>query len=213
MTTPPSAAAGAGRSPITAMTCSDGASQTHMPRASPLATATATAHPAGPVSRAGPKAREAPMSGQADQRPPQTGMAGSGRPETRPRAEARREMEARAALMRAADVGDVTMGSLVAEYGAPQAVEAIRARTLPPEFVAGQAQQERPPNLTSRLNAWFTRLAAANPAADIEAGQRSGARLIIFPGRLLCCARSCCLGAGPALRSPTGPCESSNRFL
>ncbi|MFB4265713.1 DNA-processing protein DprA [Nonomuraea sp. GTA35] len=83
--------------------------------------------------------------------------------------------------MRAADVGDVTMGSLVAEYGAPQAVEAIRARTLPPEFVAGQAQQERPPNLTSRLNAWFTRLAAANPAADIEAGQRSGARLII-PG-------------------------------
>ncbi|SPL97536.1 Rossmann fold nucleotide-binding protein Smf possibly involved in DNA uptake [[Actinomadura] parvosata subsp. kistnae] len=83
--------------------------------------------------------------------------------------------------MRAADVGDTLMGSLVAQYGAPHAVECIRARTLPPEFVARQAQQERPPNLTSALNAWYTRLAAANPAADIEAGQRSGARLII-PG-------------------------------
>ncbi|GAA2206283.1 DNA-processing protein DprA [Nonomuraea monospora] len=73
------------------------------------------------------------------------------------------------------------MGSLVAQYGAPRAVEAIRTRTLPPDFVAKQAQLERPPNLTSCLNAWYTRLAAANPAADLEAGQRAGARLII-PG-------------------------------
>lgn len=83
--------------------------------------------------------------------------------------------------MRAADVGDTIMGSLVAEYGAPRTVQAIRARTLPREFVARQAQQPRPPDLTSRLNAWYTRLAAANPAADLETGRRSGARLII-PG-------------------------------
>jgi DNA processing protein len=83
--------------------------------------------------------------------------------------------------MRAADVGDTIMGRLVAEYGAPRALEAIRNRTLPPEFTARESQQERPPDLTSRLNTWYARLAAANPAADIEAGQRSGARLII-PG-------------------------------
>ncbi|MEV0617879.1 DNA-processing protein DprA [Nonomuraea sp. NPDC050404] len=83
--------------------------------------------------------------------------------------------------MRAADVGDTLMGRLVAEYGAPQAVESIRTRTLPPEFVTREAQQERPPDLTSRLNTWYARLAAANPMADIEAGLESGARLII-PG-------------------------------
>ncbi|MFG1707665.1 DNA-processing protein DprA [Nonomuraea sp. M3C6] len=91
------------------------------------------------------------------------------------------EHEARAALMRAADVGDAIMGRLVTQYGAPGAVEVIRARTLPPDFIAQEAQQERPPNLTARLNTWYARLAAANPAADLEAGERSGARLII-PG-------------------------------
>ncbi len=83
--------------------------------------------------------------------------------------------------MRAADVGDTVMGRLVAEYGAPRAVEAIRTRALPPEFVAREAEQERPQDLTSRLNAWYARLAAADPVADVEAGLRSGARLII-PG-------------------------------
>ncbi|MFC5831415.1 DNA-processing protein DprA [Nonomuraea insulae] len=58
-------------------------------------------------------------------------------------------------------------------------MEAIRTRTLPPEFIAREAQQERPPDLTSRLNTWYARLAAANPAADIEAGESCGARLII----------------------------------
>lgn len=122
------------------------------------------------------------MHGQTDQRPPNAKMVGSGRQlNPTPQAAAEREAEARAALMRAADVGDVTMGSLVAEYGAAQAVEAIRSRTLPPEFVAKQARYERPPNLTACLNAWYTRLATANPAADLEAGHRTGARLII-PG-------------------------------
>ncbi|MET8866681.1 DNA-processing protein DprA [Nonomuraea sp. NPDC004580] len=83
--------------------------------------------------------------------------------------------------MRACDVGDVLMGRLVAAYGAPQAVKAIRSRTLPPEFVAQEAQQERPPDLTARLHTWYARLAAANPAADLAAGTGSGARLII-PG-------------------------------
>jgi DNA processing protein len=91
------------------------------------------------------------------------------------------EAEARAALMRACDVGDVIMGRLVARYGARQAVEAIRSRALPPEFVAEEAQQERPPDLTARLHTWYVRLAAANPAADLEAGTKSGARLIL-PG-------------------------------
>ncbi|WP_236051428.1 DNA-processing protein DprA [Nonomuraea cypriaca] len=83
--------------------------------------------------------------------------------------------------MRAADVGDIIMGRLVAQYGAQGAVEAVRARALPPEFAAKEAQQERPPDLTARLNAWHVRLSAANPEADIEAGAVSGARLII-PG-------------------------------
>jgi DNA processing protein len=83
--------------------------------------------------------------------------------------------------MRAADVGDAIMGRLVAQYGAASAVEAIRARTLPAEFVAQEARQARPPDLAARLNAWHARLAAANPAADLETGQKSGARLVI-PG-------------------------------
>ncbi|WP_228011131.1 DNA-processing protein DprA [Nonomuraea phyllanthi] len=132
--------------------------------------------------------------------------------------------------MRAADVGDPVMGRLVSQYGAQAAVEAIRERALPPEFVAKEAQRgedalrrgqepakpstpqtghqydqqpqaarqtpqahegrqitqdrqyQRPrPDLTARLNAWHARLAAANPAADLEAGEKAGARLII-PG-------------------------------
>lgn len=91
------------------------------------------------------------------------------------------EQEARAALMRAADVGDTLMGRLVAHCGAANAVEAIRARALPPEFAAQEAEQERPPDLAARLNAWHARLDASNPAADLETGGRLGARLII-PG-------------------------------
>ncbi|MFC4013047.1 DNA-processing protein DprA [Nonomuraea purpurea] len=92
-----------------------------------------------------------------------------------------REYEARAALMRAADVGDPIMGRLVLQYGPSQAVEAIRARTLPPEFTAKEAQQERPPDLTARLNVWYARLASSNPTADLEEGEKAGARLVI-PG-------------------------------
>ncbi|WP_246075577.1 DNA-processing protein DprA, partial [Nonomuraea terrae] len=83
--------------------------------------------------------------------------------------------------MRATDVGDPVMGRLVAAFGAPAAVEAIRNRALPPEFIAREAEQESRPDLSSRLNAWYARLAAANPPADLEAGEGSGARLII-PG-------------------------------
>ncbi|MGW0809737.1 DNA-processing protein DprA [Nonomuraea sp. NPDC002799] len=83
--------------------------------------------------------------------------------------------------MRAADVGDPIMGRLVTQYGASGAVDAIRARTLPPQFAAQEAEQERPPDLTTRLNSWYARLVTANPVADIEAGERLGARLIV-PG-------------------------------
>lgn len=96
-------------------------------------------------------------------------------------ATAQGEAEARAALMRAADVGDPVMGRLVDQHGAQQAVRAIRSRTLPPEFTAREAEQERPPDLTARLNTWYARLAASNPAADVEMGKSFGARLII-PG-------------------------------
>ncbi|MEU6720034.1 DNA-processing protein DprA [Nonomuraea sp. NPDC046802] len=92
-----------------------------------------------------------------------------------------REYEARAALMRAADVGDPIMGRLVLQYGPSQAVEAIRARTLPPEFIAKEVQQERPPDLTARLNVWYARMASSNPTADLEEGEKAGARLVI-PG-------------------------------
>ncbi|WP_246064219.1 DNA-processing protein DprA [Nonomuraea longispora] len=91
------------------------------------------------------------------------------------------ELVARAALMRAADVGDPVMGRLVAQYGASEAAAAIRARALPPEFAAREARHERPPDLTGRLDAWYARLAAAEPAADLEAGEKAGARLIV-PG-------------------------------
>ncbi|MEW9555240.1 DNA-processing protein DprA [Nonomuraea sp. NPDC050783] len=92
------------------------------------------------------------------------------------------EREARAALMRAADVGDPVMGRLVARYGAVKAVQAIRARALPPEFIDQETHNDRPQShLTARLNAWHARLAASNPLADLEAGASHGARLII-PG-------------------------------
>ncbi|NUS08170.1 MAG: DNA-protecting protein DprA, partial [Nonomuraea sp.] len=83
--------------------------------------------------------------------------------------------------MRAADVGDTVMGRLVKHLGAPGAAEAVRTRTLPKAFIAQEARQERPADLSGRLNAWFVRLAASNPAADLEAGEQAGARLII-PG-------------------------------
>ncbi|MFG3442648.1 DNA-processing protein DprA [Nonomuraea sp. NPDC047897] len=89
------------------------------------------------------------------------------------------ELVARAALTRAADTGDTTMGRLVAACGAIAALDAIRDRTLPPAFVAREAQQERVTKLDQKLNTWHARLASADPVADITAGERSGARLII----------------------------------
>lgn len=91
------------------------------------------------------------------------------------------EHEARAALMRAADVGDTVMGRLVSRCGAVQAVEAIRARSLPPDFAAREAAEERPADLGRRLSTWHARLTASDPVSDLVAGERSGARLII-PG-------------------------------
>ncbi|GGO70615.1 DNA-processing protein DprA [Nonomuraea cavernae] len=91
------------------------------------------------------------------------------------------EIEARAALMRAADVGDTTMGRLVACRGAAGAVEAIAAGALPADFVADEGRQERSPDLGQRLGVWQARLTAADPAADLAAGERAGARLIV-PG-------------------------------
>ncbi|WP_344209124.1 DNA-processing protein DprA [Nonomuraea bangladeshensis] len=85
--------------------------------------------------------------------------------------------------MRAADVGDPIMGRLVAQHGAATAADAIRARSLPPEFIEQEMTlRDRPRDeLTARLNAWHARLAASNPTADIENGERCGARLIV-PG-------------------------------
>ncbi|MEU8250361.1 DNA-processing protein DprA [Nonomuraea sp. NPDC048916] len=91
------------------------------------------------------------------------------------------ELEARAALMRAADAGDTTMGRLVARCGASGAVEAIVSEALPPDFVAEEGRQERPSKLDQRLRVWHDRLLAADPAADLAAGVRAGARLVV-PG-------------------------------
>jgi len=83
--------------------------------------------------------------------------------------------------MRAADVGDPFMGRLVARCGALQAVEAVRTQTLPAEFTAEEAGPGHPRDVARRLATWQARLAAAVPAADLEAGARAGARLVI-PG-------------------------------
>ncbi len=76
--------------------------------------------------------------------------------------------------MRAADVGDTVMGRLVSRCGAVQAVEAIRARTLPPDFAAREAAEERPADLGRRLSTWHARLTASDPVSDLVAGERSG---------------------------------------
>ncbi|SDJ66582.1 DNA processing protein [Nonomuraea jiangxiensis] len=130
----------------------------------------------GEVTGGGPTQGEVTGGGPTEGEQARAGMGSAGR-----MLASREEYEARAALMRAADVGDPIMGRLVTQYGAPEAVEAIRARRLPPDFIAQESQQKHPPNLTTRLNAWYARLVMANPKADLEAGGRSGARLII-PG-------------------------------
>jgi DNA processing protein len=83
--------------------------------------------------------------------------------------------------MRAADVGDATMGRLVACCGAVQAVEAVRTGTFPSGFHEQQAPQRRTADLERRVHTWRARLAAADPSADIVAGEQAGARLVI-PG-------------------------------
>lgn len=93
----------------------------------------------------------------------------------------RQELEARAVLMRTADAGDALMGRLVARYGAIGAVEAVRARALPSEFVAREAQRDRAIKLDQRLSTWHARLVAAQPAADLAAGEEARARLVV-PG-------------------------------
>lgn len=82
--------------------------------------------------------------------------------------------EARAALMRAADAGDTVMGALVSQLGAVQALQAVRERAAPPGFALAEG-------LAGRFQSWHARLAACDPAADLEAGERAGARLVI-PG-------------------------------
>ncbi|WP_219546588.1 DNA-processing protein DprA [Nonomuraea harbinensis] len=82
--------------------------------------------------------------------------------------------EARAALMRAADAGDTVMGALVSQLGAVQALQAVRERAAPPGFAFAE-------ELAGRFQSWHARLAACDPAADLEAGERAGARLVI-PG-------------------------------
>jgi DNA processing protein len=93
----------------------------------------------------------------------------------------RQELEARAVLMRTADAGDALMGRLVARYGAIGAVEAVRARALPSEFVVREAQRDRAIKLDQRLSTWHARFVAAQPAADLAAGEEAGARLVV-PG-------------------------------
>ncbi|MGI5269730.1 DNA-processing protein DprA [Nonomuraea sp. CA-218870] len=83
------------------------------------------------------------------------------------------EHQARAALMRVADAGDTVMGDLVSRLGAPHALQTLREGDTPPGLADGE--------LTRRLPTWHARLAACDPAADLEAGERAGARLVI-PG-------------------------------
>jgi DNA protecting protein DprA len=89
------------------------------------------------------------------------------------------ERLARATLMRLAEPGDVLMGRLIAEHGAGGAVEQVRRGRL--ETAAwSDGFGER---LTRSLAAWRTRLTLADAAADLAAGERQGARLVI-PGDL-----------------------------
>ncbi|WP_333486702.1 DNA-processing protein DprA [Nonomuraea corallina] len=83
------------------------------------------------------------------------------------------EHQAIAALMRVADAGDTVMGDLVSRLGAAPALQTLREGDTPPGLTGGE--------LTRRLPTWHARLAACDPAADLEAGERAGARLII-PG-------------------------------
>src|SRR5690606_20742777 len=111
------------------------------------------------LSRTGPLARPRPVTTHHDH-PGGTTMSTP-------------EHEARAALMRAADAGDTVPRALGAPHGPTQAVQAIRERAAPPGFATAE--------LTRRLQTWHARLDGSDPAADLEAGERTGARLII-PG-------------------------------
>ncbi|MFG1949146.1 DNA-processing protein DprA [Nonomuraea sp. NPDC048826] len=76
--------------------------------------------------------------------------------------------------MRAADAGDTVMGALVSQLGAVRALQAVREQTTPPESATDS-------DLARRLPSWQARLTACDPAADLEAGEETGARFVI-PG-------------------------------
>ncbi|WP_246267549.1 DNA-processing protein DprA [Nonomuraea typhae] len=82
---------------------------------------------------------------------------------------------ARAALMRAADAGDPLMGGVVARHGPLKTLDLIRTGRLLDVEEDARAQ------LTGRLRTWRARLAAADPEADLAAGERTGAHLVV-PG-------------------------------
>ncbi|WP_307832430.1 DNA-processing protein DprA [Planomonospora sp. ID91781] len=102
-----------------------------------------------------------------------------------------RERLARVTLMRLAEPGDAVMGRLVASCGPEAAVEQVRRRVLDPEFVRwfASTRRGRPAEGTGEadarldriLAAWAARLEAADPAGDLAAGERAGARLVV-PG-------------------------------
>lgn len=116
------------------------------------------------------------------------------------------EVLARVTLMRAADVGDTLIGRLVAAHGAVAVVKLIREGAGNTLDGSSRREQEtaltdrqthdtlgdagpcggddapaRVAELERRLRVWRARIKDTDPRADLEQGERPGARLII-PG-------------------------------
>ncbi|WP_326820587.1 DNA-processing protein DprA [Streptosporangium sp. NBC_01756] len=97
---------------------------------------------------------------------------------------------ARVTLMRLAEPGDAVMGRLVASRGPEAAVGQVREGHPDPEFARWFAASHcqtgsRRERLTDRLErmfaSWAARLETAEPARDLDEGERAGARLVV-PG-------------------------------
>ncbi|WP_433259246.1 DNA-processing protein DprA (plasmid) [Streptosporangium sp. CA-135522] len=86
------------------------------------------------------------------------------------------DLLSRLTLMRLAEPGSLLISQLVQNLGAVATVEAIRSGTLKELHAA--AEDDDAGELTRQLPDWQKRLEKADPVADLEAGQKSGARFL-----------------------------------
>lgn len=95
------------------------------------------------------------------------------------------ERLARVTLMRMAEPGDPVIGALLAAHGAQAVVEQVRRGRLDLPAADAEAPSALGPGGRERLDrmlaGWRLRLEAADPRADLAAGERRGARLVL-PG-------------------------------